>query len=152
MISKWGIVGLLAFHVTTAQAFDVCDKEGFKSADIGWIRTISVGEKVYVDFKVNTDELSENGLEATNDVAPSLAKDAASAAYYKLFKSMFVPDFDESDLVYGKTEAFLSTCWLKKTYGYRTPLSTFHWVQTSPENANYLPPIREFLKKKQLID
>ena len=84
MISRIFILVLLAFQIVSAEAFDVCDKHGFEKVELGWIRSVSVNQKVYVDFKVNIDELGENGIAASPDIAPALAKDAASNAYYKL--------------------------------------------------------------------
>lgn len=153
MISRGFILGLLVFQISSAEAFDVCDKHGFDKVEIGWIRTVSANQKIYVDFKVNIDELEDNGLVATPDIAPSLAKDAASTAYYRLYKSVSPPPFINADLVYKNTEAFASTCWLKKTYGFRTPLATFQWVEpSSSDEIDLLPPVKELLRRKHLIE
>ena len=152
MISRIFILVLLAFQIVSAEAFDVCDKHGFEKAELGWIRSVSVNQKVYVDFKVNIDELGENGIAASPDIAPALAKDAASNAYYKLYKSVMPPASEKLDLIYSGTQAYLSTCWLKKTYGFRTPLSTFQWAEPSSSDDDYLPAIKDLLKRKQLID
>lgn len=152
MISRRLILVFLMLPITNASAFDACDRNGFEKVEIGWIRSVSVNHKIYVDFKVNIDELEENGLGVSSDVAPALAKDAASTAYYRLYKSVNPPSSSNVDLVYMNTESFLSSCWLKKTYGFRTPLSTFQWVETNVGDGNdHLPPVRELLKRKQLI-
>lgn len=151
MISRGFILLLLTFQIANVEAFDVCDKHGFEKADLGWVRTVSVNQKVYVDFKVNIDELEENGIAASPDIAPVLAKDAASNAYYKLYESVMPPASGKLDLIYTGTQTYLSTCWLKKTFGFRTPLSTFQWAEPNSSD-DYLPAIKDLLKRKQLID
>lgn len=153
MIFKQAIAILILSLASGAFAFDVCDTNGFEKTEIGWIRTVSVNENIFIDFKVNKDELEQDGLPAAPDIATALSKDLASNAYYRLYKSVNPPPYSNADLSYSKTELFVGNCWLKNTYGFRTPLSTFQWSEAdSSSGSDMLPAVRDFLKRKQLIN
>jgi hypothetical protein len=153
MIFRIIIVMLFTFEIANADAFDVCDKHGFDKSNIGWIRTVSLNQQTYVDFKVNIDELNDQGISVPLDIAYALAKDAASNAYFNLYKGLRPPESDNHDLIYSDTQAFSSSCWLKKTYGFRTPLSNFKWVSlSSSDDDEFLPAIKDLLRRKQLIN
>lgn len=153
MIFKKFLICLILSQTSNAFAFDVCDSDGFKKTDIGWIRSVKSNKDIYIEFKVSKEELEKDGALETNGIASSLARDAASNAYYKIFKSVNPPPYINSDLVYKNTESFVSTCWLKKFYGYRTLLSNFQWVESSPQSdEDMLPAVKDLLRRKQLIE
>ena len=153
MIFKKAISILILSQASGAFGFDVCDANGFEKKDIGWIRTVSVYKNIFIDFKVNKDEMEQDGLAVTSDISLVLAKDMASNAYYRLYKSVNPPPYSNADLIYSKTEMFVGNCWLKKTYGFRTPLSTFHWSDAGSSSDNdMLPAVKDLLRRKNLIN
>lgn len=92
-------------------------------------------------------------MEVKADIAPVIAKDSASNAYYNFIKSIMPPPYESADLQFSSTESFSAICHSKKTYGYRTPLASFKWVKKGSEsNEELLPTVKEFLRKKHLID
>ena len=140
-------------QASTTFAFDVCDTNGFERSEIGWVRSVSINKIFFIDFKVNKDELEEDGLPTTPDLQATLAKDLASNAYYRLYKSVNPPTYSDAVLTYSNTETFVGNCWLKKTYVFRTPLNTFHWSKVdSNSDADMLPAVRDLLKRKHLIN
>ncbi len=130
-IFKFSLIFAIALLSPNIMAFDVCDHKGFERSQRGWIRKINQGDKVYVDFKINIDELNELELPVTQDIAPLLAREAAGQSYYNFFRLINPPLSQDVDLIFGNTEAFVRSCWSKQTFGYRTPLRTFKWSERS---------------------
>lgn len=152
MISRALAILTMAYS-SLLYAFDVCDQHGFEKFGGGWIRSISNSKGTYVDFKVNLIELENEGVDVGIDVAPSLAKDRASNAYYKFFKSISPPPFEGADLEFSSTESFSAICRFTRTFGYRTPLNSFKWVEKAGESeVEMLPAVKDFVRKRHFIN
>lgn len=90
---------------------------------------MSNGHDVFVDFKISVKELREGeDVDFSDDLAPVLARDAASTAYYKYFQKINPSPVINADLSFSGTESTVDRCFFTKTFGYRTPLNSFKWV------------------------
>lgn len=112
---------------------------------------MTINKNIFIDFKVNKDDLEQDGLNVSRDFGAVLAKDLASNAYYRFYTLVSPPPFSNADLIYSNSQLYIGDCWSKRVYGVRTPLNTFNWSR-SDSDADMLPAVRGFLQKKQLIN
>jgi len=130
MTFKFQICIIFLFFLHSASAFNVCESSGFKKFESGWIRTIKINGGSFLDYKVKIEDVFEEWGSVDDSTAATLARDFAFKAFYKYYLELRPTIYPNTDLVLQKTETFVDNCWFRKTFGFRTELSSLKWTKT----------------------